>query len=301
MSTTTAAAASGYRVQVPPALAAKAQYLTVLIAKIKNAAVNAVKNAIAGIRRLWNTIPAQTSARVFSIVMSTRAGYETLTGVIRSTLQFVTNNFQRIETAFHNALDKVGIFLSSIVARVHKPTGEKLGDLNSKFTDLRWNLITKVRSAFAGAGTLLYSAFNSDTTVRTTTGVATAVTVSMAVNGAFNGAVAGYAASVPAIGTALSAIVTGGIPAILAVIGAAVAGAAMFVFNATAKDKLVGLLKPAWRFVKGQSVVTFTDTDGSVVVENAATEKEATKIAVEHVQANIEEMEAVVRGHGRRI
>lgn len=286
-------------VKVRNAASVKLDYLRSLATKLVASSRKGIAHSVTFMRRSWGIIPVSLGGALISGLTATKSGYRMVTGFISSVIKKTFGLLGKLRRKSSEIFDYGFQLVSRGVGQINSSAGKKMSKLGYDLTDYRERSLSKVASFFGNFGRIVKSAFEHTITATIVPIWSSVMGVGYIVNYFTGGLVSSFAALVPVAGKYIVAALAGGIPAILAVIGVAMGGAAISL--ALKSDKIVNgvqaevLSETIEEAIAISEIVEIANGVVSVEVEGNVTVTQATEIAEQHIAQELAIAEKAVR------
>lgn len=286
-------------IKVRNAASVKLDYLRSLATKLVASSRKGIASTVTFMRRSWGVIPVSLGGALISGLTSTKTGYRMVTGFIGSVIKKTFSILGVVRRKSSEAYDYGFQLLAKGVGKINAPAGKKMASFGYKVTDYRERAWMKFGAYATNFGRMLESAFNHGITATIVPIWSSLAGVGFVVNQLTGGVVSVFASLIPFAGKYIVTALTGGLPAILAVVGVAMlsAGATLVlksdeIVNGVKAQVLSETLEDA---IAISEIVDIANGVVSVEVEGNVTIAQATEIAEKHIAEELAVAEKAVR------
>lgn len=261
--------------------------------------------------RIWSTVKefagkyGSLSTALGSAVMMTKKGWHTVAEAATKGLGYVARGALKAAEWGVKVGHKIVSGLSRIVGFFHKGAGAKVAQWNDQIAGACYRGLDRSAEYVKGTVRLAISMLTTDTTTAIVNGGAMAIGGSIAINTISGGALAASAAEMPAIGTFVASVVSGGPLAWLALGLTVAAGLAYTLFFNKGVDKhlshhMVADVNVEEMFTEAYEAAVAEEAavTEAIIVETAAIIDETA--AINNQSAVIEDLTAEIRTQQQR-
>jgi len=290
-------------VKVRNAASVKLDYLRSLATKLVASSRKGIASSVTFMRRSWGIVPVSLGGALISGLTATKSGYRMVTGFVSTVIKKTFGLLGKLRRKSSDIFDYGFQLLSRGVGKINTSAGNKMSKFGYDLTDFRERSWAKVASFFGNFGRIVKSAFEHSITSTIVPIWSSIMGVGYIVNYFTGGLVSTFASLVPVAGKYIVAALAGGVPAILAVIGVAMMGAAISL--ALKSDSIVNgvqaevLSETIEEAIAISEIVDIANGIVSVEVEGNITVAQATEIAEQHISQELVVAEKAVRDLSR--
>lgn len=286
-------------IKVRNAASVKLDYLRSLATKLVSASRKGIASTVTFMRRSWGVIPVSLGGALISGMTATKSSYRTVVGLVSFAIKKTFSLLGKIRRRSSEAFDYAYQLTAKMVGKINKPIGTKMAHFGYKLTDYRERSYARLESFAGNFGRIMRSAFEHTITATIVPIWSSLIGIGYVVNLFTHGLVSTFASLIPVGGKYIVAALAGGVPAILAVVGVAMGGAAISlalksdqIVNKVQSEVIAETLEEA---VAISEIVDITSGTVEVEVEGNITTEQATNIAQQHVEQELAAAEKAVR------
>jgi len=274
-------------IKVRNAASVKLDYLRSLATKLVASSRKGIASTVTFMRRSWGIIPVSLGGALIGGLTATKSGYRMVTGFISSVIKKTFKILGSIRRKSTDIYDYGFQLLAKGVGKINASAGSKMANFGYKVTDFRERAWAKAAEYTANFGRILKGAFEHTITATIVPIWSSIIGVGYVVNQFTGGLVSTFASLVPVVGKYIVAALSGGLPAILCVLGVAMIGAGVSIV--LKNDEIVNgvqaqvLSETIEEAIAISEIVDIANGVVHVEVEGNVTSEQATDIAEQHI------------------